>query len=51
MEAHNNLGARYIAPGRKREAADHLQTALRLDPSSALAQLNAGFGTLLSEAG
>ena len=42
MEAHNNLGARYIALGNNEMAVDHLQTALRLDPSSALAQLNVG---------
>ena len=40
MEAHNNLGARYIALGDDERAVDHLQTALRLDPSSAFAQLN-----------
>ncbi len=40
MEAHNNLGARYIALGDNERAVDHLETALRLDPSSAFAQLN-----------
>jgi len=40
MEAHNNLGARYIALGDNERAVDHLETALRLDPSSAFAHLN-----------
>jgi tetratricopeptide (TPR) repeat protein len=42
MEAHNNLGTRYIALGDNERAVDHLKTALRLDPSSAFAQLNVG---------
>jgi tetratricopeptide (TPR) repeat protein len=42
MEAHNNLGARYIALGDNQRAVEHLETALRLDPSSAFAHLNVG---------
>ncbi len=40
MEAHNNLGARYIALGDNERAVPHLQTALQLDPTSDFAQLN-----------
>ncbi|HXJ40364.1 MAG TPA: tetratricopeptide repeat protein [Bryobacteraceae bacterium] len=40
MEAHNNLGARYIALGDNDRAIEQLEIALRLDPSSAFAHLN-----------
>jgi len=40
MEAHNNLGARYIALGDNDRAVEQLEIALRLDPSSVFAQLN-----------
>jgi len=41
MEAHNNLGARYVSLGDNQRAVEHLEMALRLDPSSAFAHLNA----------
>ncbi|PYT34115.1 MAG: hypothetical protein DMG58_05700 [Acidobacteria bacterium] len=37
----SQLGARYIALGDNQRAVEHLETALRLDPSSAFAHLNA----------
>jgi tetratricopeptide (TPR) repeat protein len=40
MEAHNNLGARYMALTDYARAVPHLQTALQLDPTSPLAQIN-----------
>lgn len=40
MEAHNNLGCRYLQSGENELALEHLQKAVKLDPSAAQTQTN-----------
>lgn len=40
MEAHNNLGARFLIAGQTEKAAEHFRRAVELDPSCAQAHAN-----------
>lgn len=48
VEAHNNLGARYIQAGDYDRAITHLRTASRLDPTSVFAVTNLGMALWLA---
>jgi tetratricopeptide (TPR) repeat protein len=48
IEAHNNLGARYIQAGDYDRAIAHLRTASRLDPASIFAVTNLGMALWLA---
>jgi tetratricopeptide (TPR) repeat protein len=48
MEAHNNLGARYMQTEQYDKAIEQLRSACKLDPGAALAQENLGAALLLA---